>query len=718
MRTVSMYLLVLLVLAFVALGAAQAQTGGQLQGPDKPRNIPSWLANLQNWRDEYHNRMGYDGSRYARPELQWIQSNFVQALMMVQDRYFFDPAGGRYTVDRYLDDLEKRYGGIDSVVVWHHYPNWGLDDRNHLEMLRDMPGGVTGLRQMVADFHRRGVRVLFPVEPFDLGTHKLDQPVWEAATKLVAEIGGDGLFGDTFEGLPEAFRRASDRIGLPLVFEPEGFPVDEAIAWNNLSWGQEWTYGFIPSVARQKWLEPRHMIHIANRNAHDHRDDLQQAFFNGTGFESWENVFGLYNQMTPRDGEALRRISLIERTLAPLLRSPDWEPHTPTLQFGIYASKFPEHEETMWTLVNRNEYRVTGAILRVKSQTRARYFDLWHGVELKPEIHGNDVTLSLDIEQYGYGAVLATSKPASEDVKKLLDRMSQLVVRPVEVFSAQWKFLPQHLADIAPTQPLRATPPGMVRVPGGTFEFSVLGLQIEGGSGQDCLSESPCWGNASGGDVQYPWEDTPRRYHLKTITMKPFYIDQYPVTNSDFKKFLDKTHYWPKDDHNFLKHWKRGTFPDGWAKKPVTWISGEDARAYAAWAGKRLPHEWEWQYSAQGGDGRVYPWGNEWNATAVPDPDHGRNMRAPDDVDAHPKGASPFGVMDLVGNVWQWTDEFADEHTRSVVLRGGSYYQPRGTFWYLPQAYRTGEHQKYLLLSPGYDRAGAVGFRCIADAAE
>jgi formylglycine-generating enzyme required for sulfatase activity len=91
-------------------------------------------------------------------------------------------------------------------------------------------------------------------------------------------------------------------------------------------------------------------------------------------------------------------------------------------------------------------------------------------------------------------------------------------------------------------------------------------------------------------------------------------------------------------------------------------------------------------------------------------------MRGPDDVNAHPRGASPFGVEDLVGNVWQWTDEFIDEHTRAGILRGGSYYQPQGSHWYFPQAYKLGEHGKYLLMSPGKDRSAAVGFRCIVDA--
>ncbi len=131
-----------------------------------------------------------------------------------------------------------------------------------------------------------------------------------------------------------------------------------------------------------------------------------------------------------------------------------------------------------------------------------------------------------------------------------------------------------------------------------------------------------------------------------------------------FKTFLDATSYRPSDALNFLRDWKNGQYPEGWGGKPVTWVSLEDARAYAAWAGKRLPHEWEWQFAAQGTDGRTYPWGNEWKASAVPVPDTSRTLRPPDNVDAHPEGASPFGVMDMAGNVWQWTDEYEDEHTR------------------------------------------------------
>ena len=94
----------------------------------------------------------------------------------------------------------------------------------------------------------------------------------------------------------------------------------------------------------------------------------------------------------------------------------------------------------------------------------------------------------------------------------------------------------------------------------------------------------------------------------------------------------------------------------------------------------------------------------------------GRKMRGPDDVDAHPAGASPFGVMDLVGNVWQWTDEYRRRAHAGRHPSWRQYYQPQGSIWYFPQAYGMTEHGKLLLMAPSYDRSGGVGFRCVKDA--
>jgi gamma-glutamyl hercynylcysteine S-oxide synthase len=470
-----------------------------------------------------------------------------------------------------------------------------------------------------------------------------------------------------------------------------------------MTWGQ-YQFPFTPLVDKYKWLEPRHMVNISDRWKRDKTDDLQFAFFNGVGWESWENIWGIWNGITPRDAEATRRIATIERAIAPFLVSRDWEPMTPMLRYGVYASRWPLGEQAVWTIVNRNEYAVEGDQIEIRATPGIRYFDLYHGVELTPQAQpGGQTVLAFPIEAKGYGAVLATNTAPDQKIVSLMSTMKGLTATPLSTYSHEWKVLPQQIVPIPATKAATTTPAGMIKIPEADFTFRVSGIEIEGF-------------NDVGVDVQYPWEDSPRRFHEHTIHVNSFYIDKFPVTNADFKKFIDATRYHPKDDLNFLRDWKNEIYPSGWENKPVTWVSQQDAQAYAGWAGKRLPHEWEWQYAAQGPDSRLYPWGNEWHPAAVPVPDRSRNMRGPDAVDAHSAGASLFGVMDLVGNVWQWTEEFVDEHTRAAIVRGGSYYQPQGSIWYFPQAYKLNEHGKLLLMSPSMDRSAALGFRCVADA--
>jgi formylglycine-generating enzyme required for sulfatase activity len=415
-------------------------------------------------------------------------------------------------------------------------------------------------------------------------------------------------------------------------------------------------------------------------------------------------------------------VATIERGIAPFLVSQEWEPFYPTHRYGVYASRWPMGDRTAWTLVNRNEYEVDGRQMSVPHKDGMRYFDLYHGVELKPGIEDGADVLSFTTEAHGFGAILAQAGEPDASASALMAKMKQLTAQPLGSYSHEWKPLGQQLVDIPATAPASSAPEGMVEIPGGDYLFKVEGIEIEG---DDDI----------GVDVQYPWEDSARRFHEHQFEIKPFYMDRYPVTNAEFKRFLDASHYQPRDMQNFLKDWKDGTFPAGAANKPVTWVSLEDARAYAKWAGKRLPHEWEWQFAAQGTDNRIFPWGEcDWLAPVTsggpyacpwqkdpadapaPVPDKGRVMAAASDVDAHPHGASPFDVMDMVGNVWQFTDEYVDDHTRAAILRGGSHYQPQGSIWYFPQAYRNSQHGKLLLMGPSYDRSGALGFRCVKDA--
>jgi iron(II)-dependent oxidoreductase len=676
-------------------------------GPTSPAAQPTWLEELKSARSESRTLLRYSPSQYERPELEWTQHVFSQVQLLIWDRSLFDPEKGGYTVDHFLSQTESRIGPIDAVLIWHVYPNLGVDDRNQFELLRDLPGGPAGLRGMVEQFHQHGVKVFFPFLAWDTGTRAGAAPAWTEMTQLLKEIGADGINFDTLESVPPQFRQASDAIGHPLALEPQFQPRDESLAWTNISWN-DWVtwegkpYPFVPMVSRTKWMESRHIVSVTDRFTRDKTDSLQHAFFNGQGYASLENLWGFWYGDTPHDAEAILRITRIERSMAAFLRSSEWEPHAPMVQPGIFASRFPAPEGTLWTIVNRNEYNVAGAQLTVAHKSGVRYYDLWHGVELTPKITHETATLNFEMEGLGFGAVLATSSD-SKDLSELLRFMAERARRPLANYSREWKPVPQTLVDIPATKTTATAPPGMVRIPEGDFDFEVNGIEVEGG-------------NDPGVDVQYPWEGEARRFHRHMLHMGAFYMDRTPVTNAEFKKFLEATSYRPKDDHNFLRSWKSGTYPQGWDNKPVTWVSIEDARAYAAWSGKRLPHEWEWQYAAQSADKRLYPWGNDWNADALPQVDTGHGMRPPANVADFSKGASTFGVLDLVGNVSQWTDEYRDPHTRAAILRGGAAYHPLGSIWYFPQTYKLTEHQKYLLMSPGRDRSGAIGFRCVADA--
>lgn len=674
---------------------------------DVNANSEDWIRGLREWRHEHLVRLGYDDALYRDPQLQWAQRNFVHALAMVEDRYLYDPVAGRYTVQRYLDDLESRYGGIDSVLLWYIYPNIGVDDRNHFDLVHDLPGGVAGLRAAVDEFHARGVKVFLPTMPWDNGTRPHGEPDWELMAEIVAAVGADGINGDTYSGMPRAFFDACAKRGCTVVLEPESTAQagDHILNWNVQSWSKKVPQEVIPSVFKLKWLEPRHLVNIENRWSRDRNNDLQHMFFNGIGYNAWENVWGIWNQLTPRDAQTLRRIAAIQRQFAPLMVSPAWTPYEKTLQAGVFASRFPGDGRALWTIVNRNEYEVMGEQIAIAHAPNTIYFDVWNGVRLEPRIEGGQARCTLKLEARGFAAILAVAGGKQpSDLATFLEQMHKLARTPLRSLSAEWRSLPQQLVEIERTRGAAEAPAGMVAIAATEFDFAVHGNEIEGQTSE-------------GLDVQYPWEESARRAHRGRVQIGALYIDRYPVTNAQYKAFLDATSYRPRDDHNFLRHWDQGAPRRGWEHKPVTWVSIEDARAYAQWAGKRLPHEWEWQYAAQGTDGRRYPWGNEWNTDAVPEASCAREMPPPANVDAHPAGASPFGVMDLVGNVWQWTDEYADAHTRAAILRGGTAYQPQTSHWYFPQAYRLDQHGKYLLMAPCKDRSAGIGFRCVVDAA-
>ena len=185
-------------------------------------------------------------------------------------------------------------------------------------------------------------------------------------------------------------------------------------------------------------------------------------------------------------------------------------------------------------------------------------------------------------------------------------------------------------------------------------------------------------------------------------TVAPFELMKHEVTNRDFVSFVEETSYvtdvergsrafvwngkWRTDsDANYRQPRGSETSISQRDSHPVTQVSARDALAYCMHQGARLPTEAEWEFAARGLDGRSYPWGNE-----KPDqskPDHFANYGtdrccAPSTADgfaytspvgSYPLGASPYGVEDMAGNVWEWTSTLFPGNSGQQVIRGGGW---------------------------------------------
>jgi formylglycine-generating enzyme required for sulfatase activity len=173
------------------------------------------------------------------------------------------------------------------------------------------------------------------------------------------------------------------------------------------------------------------------------------------------------------------------------------------------------------------------------------------------------------------------------------------------------------------------------------------------------------------------------------LSLPDYSIAKTPVTNAQYAAFVQATGHGPP------KHWQDKTVPRGQENHPVIYISWDDAVVYCRWLAKttkkpyRLPTEAEWEKAARGTDGRIYPWGNKWDAKRCNTSEDGPGKTTP--VGAYPAGASPYGLLDITGNVWEWCatkwgkpypydateDEWGDDYLKAGgyrVVRGGSFY--------------------------------------------
>jgi formylglycine-generating enzyme required for sulfatase activity len=206
----------------------------------------------------------------------------------------------------------------------------------------------------------------------------------------------------------------------------------------------------------------------------------------------------------------------------------------------------------------------------------------------------------------------------------------------------------------------------------------------------------------------------------KKIELPEFRIDRTPVTNAEYAGFVAATGHKPPE------HWKGKVPPEKVAHHPVVNVSWDDAVAYARWAGKRLPTEKEWEKAARATDGREYPWG-DWEENRCNTKEAGVGGTTP--VGRYsPGGDSPFGCVDMAGNVWEWTvveegDPYVVRASRRLlpgpdqtwtVVEEGDPYVVRGGSWLNGRDLARCAARDSFFPHVSLFSLGVIGFRCVS----
>jgi formylglycine-generating enzyme required for sulfatase activity len=707
-------------------------------------DIRRWRALGPGWREKLNAerrrlRSLFNPYEYEREDLGWYKTAFFQYFAFIYDTGLYDPVRNRYTIEELLDRGEQDFGGFDLINLWHGYPRLGVDERSQFDLLRDLPGGLTGLRDLVDRAHARGVRVFIPYTPWDKGTRRESATDFEELANMVAKLDLDGLCLDTMKAADPELRKTVDRAKVGVVFSPEYVPPTMELAeictgsdlainkrlnrtptqWWDSHWQKESDLPMLVLIA--KWLEPRYSVrgNLGHYPIYQYQSPIiANDFFHGMGHQIVENLFGWWTPYSAEARTTLLRASRLLRAHSDAFLDPDWQPYVDTLEEGLFAHRWKAGAKTVYTLFNNRRYTVDGPAIAVTLEKGEAVFNGWDGGEAEVlEKKGPNATLAMRVDPFSAGCLIVQPRAwPKPDTAGQIEPAPDMAFYRLQGPSAH---LPRTVTSSRLAQ--RDSPPaGMVLISEGRFVMKVR-MELAG---------------MEGGCYSYP----DRHGHPdRLLDMPSYFMDRTEVTNRQYREFLLSSHYRPRILKNFLSLWRRpsGTENEPWRwdvpeKKedhPVVHVDLDDARAFARGAGKRLPTEEEWQYAAQGGDGRRWPWGNRYDPDCCNGDDGSRKeQQAPRDapasgfgdtepVEAHPLGASSFGCLDLSGNVWEWTEsERNDGHTRYAIIRGGSYFIARGSKWYTSSgAQPCDRHQKMLLLYPGLDRCTTVGFRCVKD---
>jgi formylglycine-generating enzyme required for sulfatase activity len=686
----------------------------------------------------------FDNSLFERKDLRWIKESYLIVLSMAWDREFYDRFTGKYTYADFLRNFQSQFGKLDVFGIWPTWPRLGLDQRNQWDMYRDLPGGTDQLRNFVNMSQMTGTRFFIAYNPWDNSTRKEDH--YSGMGKLISETDADGVVLDTRGSSGPELQKAADSVKQGVVMYSEGMAVPRDM--QGIISGRVHNALFLsPELNLNKLIKPDFAIFRVCDVGEDvlHRE-IAVAFFNGYGTEL--NMFrpGGRGESFENDKNFLARTTFILRQNNDAFLDYNWTPLLSTSADKIYVNRWKTKYKTLYTILNMRQDGLRGRVFEVENSDSLHYISLWNHEIVTPEVSENKRFIDLEITGWdnkftgtrqegsvdciagfkkllssgitGDSIILASGQtglialwkgnPGNKTFQLSISSPCDTVIRIKDIFGYyDGKIVVQLLSDrqLLDESVLRTD------VSGKPWLVSRVPQTLKSQSRPDemvLVPGSKVILNLSPADEFIPYPE----FSGKEIVVDSFLIDRYPVTNELYFDFILATGYRPADTSGYLSHWINGIYRQGQDKYPIVNISLEDMNAYARWAGKRLPTQAEWQLAAQGTDNRKWPWGNDFHGTFC---NNSFDRLTP--VDAFPKGQSPYGVMDMVGNIWQMTNDIYFNGTNYLgIIRGGSYYKPESSWWYLqggPQS--LDKTQILLMVSPGFDRSSTVGFRCARD---
>ncbi len=696
------------------------------------------------FRDRYlYDLDKFDNTLFERPDLAWIRDSYLIILQMAWDREFYDRLSGKYTYGDFLKKSIETLGGIDVFALWPTWPRLGLDQRNQWDLFRDLPGGTSQLRSFARMSRPYGTKFFIEYNPWDNSTRKENQ--LKGMARIISETEADGVVLDTRGSSSFELQAAADSVRKGVVMYSEGMAVTKDMP-GIISGRVHNAIFYSPELNLNKLIKSDFAIFRVCDVGEDiiHRE-IAVSFFNGYGTELHLGRPGGRGETYDDDLNFLARTTFILRQNNDAFLDSDWTPLIETLMDNVFINKWNSGEKTVYTILNMNPEGVSGKLFRIEKHDGRHFVSIWNHENLEPETENGKVVVSaladswnsiysgtrregsvdciaefpdilrsalkgdsLKISGTGAGSVVIwKGNPSHKTTYKEFRMLKDTVICVRDIFGYyEGKIVVQLLENkklkdenvlnlkggkpwiitrVIPTKKATGASADMVLIPAAHFSYDVS-------TTEDFI----------------PYPDVSGR----SVRIDSFLIDKYPVTNAQYFEFVVSSGYFPRDTTRYLRNWKSGTFPEGQDKYPVVYISWDDMLAYAKWAGKRLPTQAEWQLAAQGTDKRKWPWGNEFHGTYC-----NNSFDRPTPVDAFPKGQSPYGAMDMVGNIWQTTnDMYFDGSYYFTVIRGGSYYHPDSSWWYIqggPQ--ELDKTQIMLLVSQGFDRSSTVGFRCVRD---